>query len=72
MQWNMNDIEFDVALQEELFDAAMPDGFTEVGVRAEEIRPVPTKEDEIKKLTIIPGVGIGKVQYGATREQVDA
>jgi hypothetical protein len=62
-------IEFDVALDEALFDMAIPPGYSLVGIDAARLGPAPSGR-EAEKLTIVPGAGIGDVTFGMSREQV--
>jgi hypothetical protein len=64
-------IEFDPPLDEAIFDMTIPEGYTVMGVSRDQLKP-PPNEQEASKLTIVPGVGIGEVKFGMSREQIVA
>lgn len=64
----LEQFEFDVPLDDALFDMTIPAGYKLVGVPLEKLR-TPTPE-EVKKLVIKPGVGIGDVKFGMARDQI--
>ncbi|MBX3438975.1 MAG: hypothetical protein KF861_15900 [Planctomycetaceae bacterium] len=67
----IDEIEFDVALNDALFDMTIPPGFTVVGLSADQLKSG-SSEEEVSKLTIVPGDGIGPVKFGMSREQIVA
>jgi len=67
----LDQIEFDVPLDDALFDMSIPPGYTVVGIYPDEVKPAPS-EAEAAKLTIVPGIGIGEVKFGMSREQIVA
>jgi hypothetical protein len=64
-------LEFGLALDDELFDMKLPKGYELVGLAANKLGPPPTDE-EAAKLTIVPGVGVGKVKFGMSRDEIVA
>ena len=64
-------IEFDVALDDALFDMTIPADYKIVGLTPDQLKPPPSKE-EAAKLTIVPGVGIGQVKFGMSRKEIVA
>ena len=50
---------------------SIPPGYTVVGIYPDEVKPAPS-EAEAAKLTIVPGIGIGEVKFGMSREQIVA
>lgn len=67
----IDQIEFDVALDDKLFDMTIPPDLEVVGLTADQLKPGPS-EEEAAKLTIVPGDGIGAVKFGMSREQIVA
>lgn len=67
----LEQIEFDVPLDDALFDMTIPSGYTVVGLTPNQLKPAPGKQ-EAAKLTIVPGDGIGTVKFGMSREQIVA
>ena len=67
----LTDLDFDTPLDDNLFDLSVPDGCGLQGFFAERLAPPPTSR-EMADLILKPGVGIGPLQFGASREQVIA
>jgi hypothetical protein len=67
----IDEIEFDVRLDDDLFDMTIPAGYTVVGLARDQLKPPPNKA-EADKLTIVPGVGIGAVKFGMSRKEIVA
>ncbi|MCA9123337.1 MAG: hypothetical protein H6822_08305 [Planctomycetaceae bacterium] len=67
----VDDIHFDVPVLDEMFDLAVPDGYQLVGLARNELKP-PLSEDEAARLTIIPGVGVGDIRFGMSRDEIAA
>jgi hypothetical protein len=65
----LEQIEFDVSLDDTLFDMTIPSGYTVVGLTSDKLKPPPSAQ-EAAELTIVPGVGIGRVKFGMSREQI--
>ncbi len=64
-------IQFDVSLDDTAFDLEIPEGFTVVGLTADQLK-APPDEKQAAKLTIVPGVGIGSVRFGMSRDEIVA
>lgn len=64
-------LEFDVSLDDAIFDMTIPKDYKIVGLSADELKPPPS-EKEAAKLTIELGVGLGEVKFGMTRKQIVA
>ena len=64
-------IEFDVPLDDAIFDMTVPAGYTIKGLSADQLKPPPS-EKVAATLTIMPSVGIGEVKFGMSREQIVA
>ncbi len=64
-------IEFDVALDDALFDMTIPADYKIVGLTPDQLKPPPSKEEAAKR-TIVPGVGIGQVKFGMSRDEIVA
>lgn len=64
-------IEFDVALDDKLFDMTIPPGLQIAGLSADQLKPKPG-EEEAAKLTLVPREGVGEVKFGMSREQIVA
>ena len=64
-------MEFDIRLDDSLFDMTVPEEYTVVGLSEDELGP-PPDEEEASRLTIVPGVGIGDVKFGMSREEIVA
>ena len=67
----INQIEFDVPLDDAIFAMTIPEEYTIVGLSPDQLKPPPSKQ-EAAKLTIVPTVGIGEVKFGMSREQIVA
>ncbi|HEX4794924.1 MAG TPA: hypothetical protein VH370_14080 [Humisphaera sp.] len=67
----IDQIKFDVALDDSLFDMTIPSGYRIPGLSRDQLKAPPSKE-EAAKLTIVPGVGIGDAKFGMARAQVVA
>ena len=67
----LEQIEFDVPLDDALFDMTIPSDYTVVGLSSGQLKPPPSAQ-EAAELTIVPGVGIGKVKFGMSRKQIVA
>ena len=67
----IDQIEFDVALDDKLFDMTIPPDLKVVGLSADPLNPVPA-EEEAAKLTIVPCEGLGAVKFGMSRERIVA
>lgn len=64
-------IEFDVPLDDAIFDMTIPHDYAIVGISEDQLEP-PLSKQQAAKLTIVPGVGIGDVKFGMSREQIVA
>jgi outer membrane lipoprotein-sorting protein len=62
-------IEFDVPLDEGLFDLAIPPGYEVAGITRDELKAELSKE-EAARLIMKPGVGVGDVRFGMTRAEI--
>jgi hypothetical protein len=67
----LEQIEFDVPLDAALFDMTIPPDYTFVGIFPDQLKAPPNGQ-EAAKLTIVPGIGIGEVKFGMSREQIVA
>jgi hypothetical protein len=67
----LENVEFDVALDESLFDMKIPDGYSVAGVFPDQLVPAVAAADAAK-LVITPGVGIGEVKFGMSREEIES
>jgi hypothetical protein len=68
-----HDIQFDLPVDDALLEMTPPKDYkvTESGLRADQLKPAATTRDA-EAWTLRPGIGIGDVKFGATREQVVA
>jgi hypothetical protein len=64
-------IEFDIALDDALFDMTIPKNYKILGITRDQLKP-PPDEKEAAKLTITPGVGIGEIKFGMSRKEIVA
>ncbi len=67
----LEDIEFDVSLDDSLFQMMVPDDYSATGMFPDQLKPAPNGR-EAAKLMIVPGVGIGEAKFGMSREQIVA
>ncbi|MCY2968976.1 MAG: hypothetical protein NT069_36015 [Planctomycetota bacterium] len=64
-------IEFDPVLDDSLFDLTIPEDYVIAGVSPDQLQAALT-EEEAARLTIHPGVCVGGVKFGMTRDQIVA
>ena len=65
------DIEFDVPLDDTMFDMTFPAGYSVVGAAHIQPNP-PVGKEVVRKLTIVPDVGIGDVKFGLSKQDIVA
>ncbi len=65
----IEEAQFDLVLDESKFDQTIPEGYQEFG--QQELKE-PLSQDEAAKLVIKPGVGVGKVTFGMSRDELVA
>lgn len=65
----IDEAQFDLVLDESKFDLKVPEGYQEFG--QQELKE-PLSRDEAAKLVIKPGVGVGQVTFGMSRDELVA
>lgn len=64
-----DNIQFDVPVLDEMFVSEIPEGYQIVGLAEKDLQP-PLNEAQAAELTIIPGVGVGRIRFGMSSQEI--